>query len=177
MSQPGTFGNLETMKESSEKRGDWWKEYSTSYKHPAGERYNETYNKIDYKFNEDQAITFKNNTQYEMDLQRQCDMELGDVPQPDYKFNEDKIIDELQKYIDSTYEGHYSKNKFQSMEFIVDCGHGDSFCLGNIIKYAQRYGKKDGKNRKDLLKVMHYAIIALGVLDDELNGENDNEDM
>ena len=95
----------------------------------------------------------------------------------DYKFNEDKIIDELQKYIDSTYEGHYSKNKFQSMEFIVDCGHGDSFCLGNIIKYAQRYGKKDGKNRKDLLKIMHYAIIALSVLDDELNGENDNEDM
>ena len=104
-------------------------------------------------------------TQYEMDLQRQCDMELGDVAQPDYKFNEDEIIDELQKYIDSTYEGHYSKNKFQSMEFIVDCGHGDSFCLGNIIKYAQRYGKKDGKNRKDLLKIMHYAIIALSVLD------------
>ena len=63
------------------------------------------------------------------------------------------------------------------MEFIVDCGHGDSFCLGNVIKYAQRYGKKDGKNRKDLLKIMHYAIIALSVLDDELNGENDNEDM
>jgi hypothetical protein len=104
-------------------------------------------------------------TQYEMDLQRQCDMELGDVAQPDYKFNEDEIIDELQKYIDSTYEGHYSKNKFQSMEFIVDCGHGGSFCLGNIIKYAQRYGKKDGKNRKDLLKIMHYAIIALSVLD------------
>ena len=98
-------------------------------------------------------------------------------PTLDYKFNEDEIIDELQKYIDSTYEGHYSKNKFQSMEFIVDCGHGDSFCLGNVIKYAQRYGKKDGKNRKDLLKIMHYAIIALSVLDDELNGENDNEDM
>jgi hypothetical protein len=96
---------------------------------------------------------------------------------PDYKFNEDNLIVELKEYIDSTYEGHYSKNKFQSMEFIVDCGHGDGFCMGNIIKYAQRYGKKNGKNRKDLLKIMHYAIIALSVLDDELNGENDNEDM
>ena len=121
--------------------------------------------------------------QYEMPFERGPRYEFKAKPQPveqitpDYKFNEDEIIDELQKYIDSTYEGHYSKNKFQSMEFIVDCGHGDSFCLGNIIKYAQRYGKKDGKNRKDLLKVMHYAIIALGVLDDELNGENDNEDM
>jgi hypothetical protein len=129
MSQPGTFGNLETMKESSEKRGDWWKEYSATYKHPAGERYNETYNKIDYKFDEDKAIK------------------------------------ELKKYIDSTYDGHYSKNKFQSMEFIVDCSHGDGFCMGNIIKYAQRYGKKEGKNKKDLLKIMHYAIIALSILD------------
>jgi len=120
--------------------------------------------------------------QYEMSFERPKYISWA-KPQPveqitlDYKFNEDDIINELQKYIDSTYEGHYSKNKFQSMEFIVDCGHGDSFCLGNVIKYAQRYGKKDGKNRKDLLKIMHYAIIALSVLDDELNGENDNEDM
>jgi hypothetical protein len=85
----------------------------------------------------------------------------------DYKFSEDDAIEELKTYIDSTYDGHYSKNKFQSMEFIVDCSHGDGFCMGNIIKYAQRYGKKDGKNRKDLLKIMHYAIIALSVLDNE----------
>ena len=84
-----------------------------------------------------------------------------------YKFNEDKLIDELKEYIDGTYESHYSKNQFQSTEIIVDCGHGDGFCLGNIIKYAQRYGKKDGKNRKDLLKIMHYAIIALSILDNE----------
>jgi len=89
------------------------------------------------------------------------------LPTIDYKFNEAKAIEELKTYIDSTYDGHYSKNKFQSMEFIVDCSHGDGFCMGNIIKYAQRYGKKDGKNRKDLLKIMHYAIIALSILDNE----------
>ena len=43
----------------------------------------------------------------------------------------------------------------------MDSGHGDGFCIGNIIKYAQRYGKKDGYNRKDLLKVLHYGIMAL----------------
>jgi len=84
-----------------------------------------------------------------------------------YKFDEGDIIAELARYIDKTYESHYSKNKFQSTEFIVDCGHGDGFCMGNIIKYAQRYGKKDGKNRNDLLKIMHYAIIALSILDNE----------
>ena len=90
-----------------------------------------------------------------------------------YKFDEDDLIAELKEYIVGTYESHYSKNKFQSTEFIVDCGHGDGFCMGNIIKYAQRYGKKDGKNRKDLLKIMHYAIIALSILDNE-DDENEN---
>ena len=31
------------------------------------------------------------------------------------------------------------------------------------MKYAQRYGKKNGKDRKDLLKVIHYGIMALYV--------------
>ena len=78
-----------------------------------------------------------------------------------YKFNEGALIEELQKYVDVTYEGHYSKNKFQSTEFIIDCGHGMGFALGNVLKYAQRYGKKDGANRKDLMKILHYALIAL----------------
>ena len=78
-----------------------------------------------------------------------------------YNFNEGKLIDDLQSYIDKTYSGHYSKNKFQSTEFIIDCGHGMGFALGNVLKYAQRYGKKDGKNRADILKILQYALIAL----------------
>jgi len=78
------------------------------------------------------------------------------------KFNEDEALKTLQSYIESTYDGHYSMNKIQSTEFIFDAGHGEGFCLGNIIKYAQRYGKKDGKNTADLLKIVHYGIILLG---------------
>ena len=78
-----------------------------------------------------------------------------------YKYNERTALVELQKYIDATYDEHYSKNKFQATEFIIDGGHGEGFCIGNIMKYAQRYGKKNGKDRKDLLKVIHYGIIAL----------------
>jgi hypothetical protein len=53
-------------------------------------------------------------------------------------------------------------NKIQSTEFIFDAGHGEGFCIGNIIKYAQRYGKKEGRNKEDLLKILHYAVILLG---------------
>ena len=54
----------------------------------------------------------------------------------DYKFNEDNLIEELQKYVDSTYDQHYSKNKFQATEFIIDAGHGEGFCIGNITASA-----------------------------------------
>ena len=79
----------------------------------------------------------------------------------DYKYSEDRILKEMTEYIDKTYNAHYSHNKFQATEFIMDSGHGEGFCIGNILKYSQRYGKKDGKNRNDLLKVIHYGIIAL----------------
>ena len=92
----------------------------------------------------------------------------------DYKFGEDKTLEELKKYIDSTYDSHYSKSKFQATEFILDSGHGEGFCIGNILKYAQRYGKKNGKDRKDLLKVIHYAIIALHINNME-NIDNETE--
>ena len=78
-----------------------------------------------------------------------------------YKYNEDKFLEELKSYVDKTYNQHYSKNKFQATEFIIDGGHGEGFCIGNIMKYAQRYGKKNGKDKSDLLKVIHYGIIAL----------------
>ena len=80
-----------------------------------------------------------------------------------YKFSEDKILAELKTYIDTTYHQHYNKNKFQATEFIIDGGHGEGFCIGNILKYAQRYGKKNGRDKNDLMKVLHYGIIALHV--------------
>ena len=85
----------------------------------------------------------------------------------EYKFNEDKSIKELTNHINSTYDSHYSKEKFQATEFIVDGGHGTGFCIGNILKYAQRYGKKGSHSeaRKDLMKILHYGIIQLHVHD------------
>jgi hypothetical protein len=85
-----------------------------------------------------------------------------------YKYNEEKLLAELKQYIDATYDEHYSKNKYQATQFIIDAGHGEGFCIGNVLKYAQRYGKKDGKNRKDIMKVLHYALIWLHVHDEQV---------
>jgi hypothetical protein len=89
------------------------------------------------------------------------------MKQINYKFNEDKLLQELKKYIDATYNQHYASDKYQATDVIIDSGHGEGFSLGNIMKYAKRYGNKEGKNRKDLLKILHYAIIMLYVHDTE----------
>ena len=94
----------------------------------------------------------------------------------DYRYNEATAIQDLKDYVDDTYSQHYSKNKFQATEFIIDSGHGDGFCIGNIMKYAQRYGNKDGYNRKDLMKVLHYALIQLHVHDTRESVTTDQDD-
>ena len=83
----------------------------------------------------------------------------------DYKYNEENLLKELKEYVDATYGQHYSQNKFQTTEFVIDNGDGVGFTRGNIIKYSQRYGKKAGRNRQDILKVLHYALIMLYVHD------------
>ena len=87
----------------------------------------------------------------------------------EYKYDEDRILKELTEYVNKTYGEHYSKNKYQATEFIIDSGHGIGFTVGNILKYAQRYGRKGTPDdwRKDLLKVIHYAIMALHVHDQQ----------
>jgi hypothetical protein len=87
----------------------------------------------------------------------------------DYKYNEGKLLQEITEYVNKTYGEHYSQNNYQATEFIIDGGHGIGFTIGNILKYAQRYGHKGTPEdwRKDLMKVIHYAIIALHVHDIE----------
>lgn len=109
------------------------------------------------------------------DLRAEGYLTEGEIPKftlelgIDYKFNEDVLIKEFKSYVDATYNQHYAKEKFQATEFIIDGGHGTGFCIGNVLKYAQRYGKKGNRDdaRKDLLKVLHYALIQLHVHDSD----------
>ena len=89
------------------------------------------------------------------------------------KFNEAENIKQLTKYVESTYSKHYSSpNGVQSMDLISSSGLGLDFCLGNVLKYASRYGKKNGANREDLMKIMHYTLLAMNEHDlKENNGE------
>ena len=79
------------------------------------------------------------------------------------KYNEDKILDEVKEYISKTYGQHYSTTEdgFQVQDMLRQLGIDKDLCQANAIKYLCRYGKKAGKNRKDLLKAIHYIILLM----------------
>ena len=80
----------------------------------------------------------------------------------EYKYMEDKILHELGDYINSTYGQHYVGNhEVQTVDFWESLGSLDTTARDTAIKYLARYGKKDGRNRKDLLKAAHYIILML----------------
>ena len=84
----------------------------------------------------------------------------------EYKFDEKINLRGVQQYIDDTYTQHYANSKYQATDMIIDAGHGEGFCMGNIMKYAVRCGKKEGGDAEmDLLKIIHYAIIAIALQD------------
>ena len=91
----------------------------------------------------------------------------------EFKFKEDDHLDELFDYVCATYDSHYAGEKYQATDLIIDAGHGTGFCLGNIIKYAKRYGKKEGYNEADIMKILHYALILLHVHRKEHYGNKD----
>ena len=79
------------------------------------------------------------------------------------KYNEEEIIEEVYRYIKSTYNEHYSTDGkgLQAMDIFRNMNTDKDFCQSNAIKYLIRYGKKQGRNEKDLIKAIHYIILLI----------------
>ena len=81
-----------------------------------------------------------------------------------YKFNEDKLIMSIKEYIDSTYSSYYHSGKtITCFDKWIDRNPeiADNTFLNVAEKYIDRYGKKGGKNTIDLLKAIHYIMMAM----------------
>ena len=76
------------------------------------------------------------------------------------KYREDETIKIVQDYIARTYQAHYSSQEkgIQTLDLLEGIDIAEQFCQANIIKYASRYAKK-GQHKKDVLKIIHYAIL------------------
>ena len=83
-----------------------------------------------------------------------------------YKYHEEEILKDIEEYVSLTYQGHYTGKSHeyrnvQTIDLMASKELAASFCQANILKYGSRYGNKDGKNKKDLMKVIHYAMLLL----------------
>ncbi len=83
-----------------------------------------------------------------------------------WKYNEDKILKDIQDYVTSTYGSHYCGHQqnykdVQTIDLMAAKELASDFCQANIIKYGSRYGDKDGRSKRDLMKVIHYAMLLL----------------
>jgi hypothetical protein len=83
-----------------------------------------------------------------------------------WKYNEDKILKQLEQYISGTYSQHYVDRTGGGTEQTLDKikhNRREGFCAGNITKYTDRYDSK-GTPRADLFKVLHYTILLINHL-------------
>jgi len=83
-----------------------------------------------------------------------------------FKYHEEEILKDIEEYVSATYRGHYTGNtheyrNVQTLDLMAARDIASGFCQANIIKYGSRYGSKDGREKKDLLKVIHYAMLLL----------------
>ena len=83
-----------------------------------------------------------------------------------WKYNEDKIFKDIESYVIGTYGSHYCGHNqeykdIQTIDLMAAKDLAPGFCQANILKYGSRYGDKDGRNKRDLLKVIHYAMLLL----------------
>jgi hypothetical protein len=83
-----------------------------------------------------------------------------------WKYNEDKILKDVEDYVTGTYNSHYCGHNqdykdTQTIDLMAAKDLAAHFCQANILKYGSRYGDKDGRNKRDLLKVIHYAMLLL----------------
>ena len=89
---------------------------------------------------------------------------MTETPNHLWKYNEDKILKDIEEYVTSTYGSHYcghNQNDIQTIDLMAAKDLAPGFCQANILKYGSRYGDKDGRNKRDLLKVIHYAMLLL----------------
>jgi len=110
-------------------------------------------------------ITLSDNSDGTLNLEK-TPVTMNETKNHLWKYNEDKILKDIQDYVTSTYGSHYCghnedyKNT-QTIDLMAAKDLATHFCQANILKYGSRYGDKDGRNKRDLLKVIHYAMLLL----------------
>jgi len=86
---------------------------------------------------------------------------VGPTISPTYKYKEATILEDMLEYVNKTYGEHYKKENIECLDAWIARGTAATTCVDTAEKYLWRYGSKEGKNKKDLMKAMHYIMLTL----------------
>jgi hypothetical protein len=80
-----------------------------------------------------------------------------------YKYAEDQIISDFKTYIDKTSGQHYKtrKDSIECFDAWIALDDATPTFRNTALKYLWRYGKKNGSNKDDLMKTLHYTLMCL----------------
>lgn len=78
------------------------------------------------------------------------------------------FLNDANAYIHDTFKEHYSsENGLQLVDFFHSNGDGMAYARTSAMRYIARYGKKEGFNKKDLMKAIHCVIMLYYFSKDE----------
>lgn len=84
------------------------------------------------------------------------------------KYNEDVTIKELLNYLENEVYSdnyHYKSGDVEPIDVWKSLGTLETSARDAAIKYLMRYGKKNGKNKKDLFKAIHMILYMIHELE------------
>ena len=83
-----------------------------------------------------------------------------------FKYNEDKYLKDALEHIRGTYKQHYvSEEDVQLVDLWIAKGTMITTGCDLAEKYLSRYGLKEGYNKTDILKAIHYLVLVLYATD------------
>lgn len=87
------------------------------------------------------------------------------------KYCEEQIIEDFKQYVLATYKEHYktTEQNIECFDAWIALDDATPTFRNTALKYLWRYGKKNGSNKSDLLKAMHYTLMCL--YNDHYKGE------
>ena len=103
---------------------------------------------------------------FEPEWVKEFEKKKNQSDEPLWKYQEDKILNDLRDYLANTYGEHYvgeENNNIECFDAWIALGNSGPTFRNTALKYLWRYGKKEGKNKKDLLKALQYVIMLLYV--------------
>lgn len=119
----------------------------------------------EHPYSENVEYTFNLNSKNQIEIDKKI-YTMNQQNNHFWKYNEDKILKQLEEYIAGTYSQHYVDRTGGGTEQTLDKikhNRREGFCAGNVTKYIDRYDTK-GTPRTDLFKVLHYTILLINHL-------------